>query len=127
MIFMSFACLVSGFSCLYKTAFQEFYSFGTSQKFSGIVYAFVIVDSLFLIDMILMFFHEYNTEDRYHPIRNPYLIAKNYFFNDYLEHLVALIPFNLLIDPLTEVQRINEYHYICLLFLLKSLRMKRGF
>lgn len=77
--------------------------------------------------MTLMFLCEYTTEDRYHPIRHPYKIAKNYLLNGYIEHLIALIPFNLLMDPLTEKQRESKYHYICLLFLLKSLRMKRGF
>lgn len=77
--------------------------------------------------MSLMFLVEYTSEERYFPIRNPWMIAKNYFLNDYFGHLMALIPFNFFMKPLSDDQRNNQYQYICLLFLLKSFRMKRGF
>jgi hypothetical protein len=49
-----------------------------------------------------MFFHEYTTEERYHPIREIDKIALRYFLGEFFEHLLALVPFNLLIGPITE-------------------------
>jgi hypothetical protein len=70
MIFMSMFCLVSGFKCLYNTAFQNFYTANNDNSEVTNIAVDIFLDFVFLIDMVLMFFHEFSTEERYQPVRD---------------------------------------------------------
>jgi hypothetical protein len=51
-------------------------------------------EALFLIDIILNFFQEYQSEEKFRPIRDIEKIVKRYLTSTFLLDFIALIPFN---------------------------------
>lgn len=78
------------------------------------------MDILFVIDMILNFFHEYVSDNSHVPVRSLPLIAERYITGDFIFDLLVIIPFYSLFLG----EELNNQ--LKLFFLIKLLRLKRA-
>ena len=84
-----------------------------------------ICEIIFLIDIVLIFFHEYINEENFKPIRDITMIFERYIRGEFIFDLLAIFPFNYYIQlyhPATE----HDYNYSRLLFLLKLFRIRKA-
>ena len=84
-----------------------------------------------MFDILVSFFKEFPAEggktlfENKKPIRDISKIAKRYALGDFFFDLLAIIPFNLFIEPKrVGIDTLNDYDFYYLLFLLKSFRIR---
>ena len=85
--------LISVILSSYQAAFG---SYSTSLKdLSTVNWIVLSLDVIFFIDIVLTFFHEYKSQERYAPVRDIVKISTRYVKTTFILDLIPTIPFNI--------------------------------
>ena len=85
------------------------------------------MEIIFWIDLFLTFFIEYSSKVKYEKVRDIQKIGFRYVTGNFIFDLLAVLPFNPVLDSMTEDPREHGIHfrYIRILHLFKLLRLKK--
>lgn len=112
-VLITMLCLVSSYIYAYIAAFRLHQDMNqTAYKLS------YIFETMFLIDLILNFFVEYQPEDSKHPVRDMSKIAVHYLQGEFKMDAIPLIPFQFMT---------MKNNRDSLFFTIKWIRLIKGF
>jgi hypothetical protein len=89
----------------------------------GFLLFYYIIESLFLLDILLCFITQYSDEENNKPVREIKLIAIKYIKSGFVFDALATIPFHLLMRAKFEDESVSDQ--MNLLFLLKMFRFRK--
>jgi len=87
--------------------------------FTSYDWVFVVTEVIFVVDIILIFFNEYKSQERHTPVRDIAKIAKRYLTTTFLIDFIPVIPFDIIFIN-------SESRFVLVLHLFKVLRVRKA-